>query len=115
MGAVEARMRNKPKTGKGIFNRMKSIAATARRTKQQIEEKQQKRRTEKHLSHEEKIRLKTQELSLKRKELKQKKEIKRLERDLAKIKEQENRETMDKARKAYNLVMYGSTKGRNRK
>ena len=99
---------------KSILNRMKGLADQAKKTHTALKDKQEQRRKSKQMKREDRIRVKTQELALKRKELKQKSEIKRLEADLKKIQEQENAERMAKARKAYNLVMYGSAKGRKK-
>jgi len=93
-------------------NRMKALAQRAKDTQAQLKEAQEKRRKKKQMKLEERIKIKNRELALKRKGLKQKSDIKRLENELKSIQEKENKERMESARKAYRLVIYGSTKKR---
>lgn len=94
------------------MNRMKALAQRAKDTQAQLKEAQEKRRKKKQMKLEERIKIKNRELALKRKGLKQKSDIKRLENELKSIQEKENKERMESARKAYRLVIYGSTKKR---
>jgi len=95
---------------------MKSVVNSAKETKTKIKDIQNKRRSKKRIKLEEKLSLKNKELKLKKQELKEKKQIKKLEAELKKIQEKERAEKLDKAKKLYNIVMYGSSnKPRKRK
>jgi len=89
---------------------MKTVADKAKMTKKQIKAKQEQHRNTKKTKLKARIKIKEQERRLKKKEIAQKLEIKRLEKKLKKLQKDEHDERVEKARKLYNVVMYGSTK-----